>query len=228
MPTSIIAAVGSALVGGLVNKAINGGSDGADAQQSAAAGNLSQLSQIAGEQWQRYKDNYSPLETQVVGMAKDAGSKEDYERAVGQTTADTRAAFGTMRGAQARESARMGLNPSDGQFTARQDKIGLAEAASLAGNQNRARQAVTADAWTKKMGALGMGQNLVNSAMGGLASAAGGQASMANAAYNRNGNAAGTLGGAIGNAVGNYFKPTPGGLGYGTIDPTQAGFVGPW
>lgn len=201
-------AVASTVVGGVLGSVMN---KGADEQSGQANQNLTQLSQIAQEQWQRYKDNYSPLESQVVGMAKDAGSAADYERAVGLTTADTRAAFGNMRGAQARESARMGLNPSDGQFTARQDKIGLAEAANLAGNQNRARQAVTTDAWAKKMGALGMGQNLVNSAMGGLATAAGGQASMANAAYNRNGNAAGVIGGAVGNGVTNWFnRPQPG------------------
>lgn len=171
MPGAIIGAVASAAVGSMLSD-----DSGAEAANAAAADANALQAQIARDQWNRYKDIYSPLESEVVGLARDAGGRAEYEQAAGDAAATVNTQFGLARD---RLSRTPGLDPSTPAFAKGMLDLDLAQAASGATQQNAARRAVKDSAWNKKVSALGLGKGLDTTAASGLASAAAGNRQMA-------------------------------------------------
>lgn len=173
------AAVGSTFgmpgVGAMVGSMVGGALEGPDANQQAAteannqAANATRLqSQIAGEQWSRYKEMYSPLEASFVRDAQSADSPAAYDKAAGLASASVETEFAKARDRLGRTP---GLDPSSGAYQAGMSKLGLAEAATSATQQNTARKNVQDMAYAKKTDALSLGKGLPANASAGLASA---------------------------------------------------------
>ncbi len=136
--------------------------------------------QIAADQWDRYKEMYSPLEDAYVKDAQSYGSTADYDRAAGDASATVSSQFGKAR---ERLSRTPGLDPSSPAFTASMAGLDMAQAANDAVSQNAARKGVTDTAWAKKTDALSMGKGLPAQASSALASVGSNQ--MAMARYNQ-------------------------------------------
>jgi len=230
---SLITAVAAPLISGLFSRKANKSSGGAAAQNNANAA-AQGLYDNSSRAWDFYQKNYQPLESSLIQDAQNAGSAAEYARASSIAAGDVGNAFANVRGARARDMAGMGLDPSDGRYQAQGLGLDIAQGASSAGAQNRARSSVREMAWKKKMGVAAMGRGAAAAAMGGMSDAARVNAGLADAAGQRAqqvGAGAGSILGGLTDAIGNW-RPTGGGGGggggYGTIDPTQSGIDGPW
>jgi hypothetical protein len=164
MPGAILGAVASTVVGSMLSD-----DNGAEAANNSAADANRLQAEIARDQWNRYKQIYAPLEGEVIGLAKDAGSRAEYEQAAGDAAATVSQQFGLARD---RLSRAPGMDPSAPSFTKGMMDLDLAQAASGATQQNVARRAIKDSAWNKKVSALGLGKGLDTTAASGLASAA--------------------------------------------------------
>src|SRR6267143_4825597 len=76
-----------------------GGSSGAQAQQAGGASSAAAqtAANIAADQWAYYKQNYQPLESNLIDQAKAAGSPEEVARATGAARGDVAGAFDQAR-----------------------------------------------------------------------------------------------------------------------------------
>jgi hypothetical protein len=149
-----------------------GGSDGGGGQatQSSQQANAAQMqeAQIAQDQWDRYKQLYSPLEQQYVAESQNLGSQANQNKAAQKAGADVAAQF-----AGAREQLRKtpGVDPGSQAYLEAQNKLNLAEAADSAAAQTGARQNVVQQGRAAETDALSMGKGLPATAMTGLAQA---------------------------------------------------------
>lgn len=154
---SFAAVAGAAVaVGGsyLLNK---GNNDKAANASQAAADSTALQTQIAADQWQRYKDIYSPLETAFVSDAQNYATPARYQQAAGDASATVSQQFGKARD---RLSRTPGLDPSSPAFNASVAGLDLAQAATDATQQNVARKNVTDTAYARKVDALSLGKGL--------------------------------------------------------------------
>lgn len=197
------------VVGGIVGT-VAGGLFGRSSQKKADRANQAvaeaqaQQAALAQEQWDRYKNLYSPLETQIVRQAQEGTSPAQYDRAAAEASATVGAQFGKARDRLGRTP---GLDPSSAAYQHGMIGLDIAQAAADATAQNAARQSVTDDGWNKQMAALSLGKGLPANAMSGLNSAASTAATMAshaNSAASQNAQGFGQLGQAIGNMVGSF------------------------
>lgn len=159
----------------------------AEASNKAAEATALQT-QIAQDQWNRYREIYEPLERKMVSEAQDYASPDNYAKAAGDASATVSDQFSKARDRLTRTP---GLDPSSGAYQSSLVGLDLAQAANDATQQNLARKNVTDTAYARKQAALGVGKGLDSTASSGLGSAAGGMASLAgryasNASYNSN------------------------------------------
>lgn len=199
-------AVGAAVAGAAVSVGLSsvlnkGNSNSANRASNAAADATTLQSQIAADEWQRYKDIYSPLETQFVNEAQNYDSPTRYQQAAGDASATVAQQFGKARD---RLSRTPGLDPSSPAFNASMAGLDLAQAATDATQQNVARKNVMDTAYARKADALSLGKGLPAQAVTGLASATRSNLSLADAA-----NQAGMINSnAVGNVVNRVINPT--------------------
>ncbi len=203
MPGAILGAVASTVVGGLLSD-----DNGAEGANDAAADSSRLQAQIARDQWNRYKQNYEPLELSMIDEAKRAGSAAEYAQAAGDASATVSQQFGKARD---RLSRTPGLDPSTPGANAAMAGLDMAQAASDATQQNVARQGVKNNAWAKKTGVLGMGKGLDTTAASSLGASS---ASLSNVAANGF-NQANQQAGAVGRIVDRGFN-----------SPTVQGWLG--
>lgn len=197
MSAAITATVGAAAIGGLMNRSANKAAKNAN---NAAADSARLQTEIAREQWDRYKSVYAPLEDSYVQEAQQFGSPENYARAAGDASATVASQFGKAREQLMRTP---GLDPSSGAYQAGMTNLGLSEAASNAVQQNAARMNVQNTAFDRKTNALSLGKGLPAQASAGLGSAAGTQAGLGQAMQRQ----ANTEASATGQVLGSIFTP---------------------
>lgn len=212
---AVTAAVGGALVSGIFSERASSRAAAASQGQSDAA---KLQAQIAAEQWDRYKEMYSPLEEKYVQDAQNYDSPEQYSRAAGEASATVASQFSKARDRLTRTP---GLDPSSGAYQSGLLGLELGQAASDATAQNAARQQVRDTAYARQTNALNLGKGLPGTAMNGLSNAANTQGNVAANMYglaNTQANNAGEfvsnmfgafknngwLGGAKTNTVGGY------------------------
>jgi len=173
--------------------------NGAEGANNAAADATNLQSQIAREQWDRYKTMYAPLEEGMVKEAQNYDSPENYAKAAGDASATVSGQFSKARD---RLSRTPGLDPSTPGAQASMAGLDLAQAATDATQQNAARQKVKDTAYARKTDAISLGKGLPASASSALATAS--QNSLSQARY---GNELGmNQAGAIGRAVDRVFS----------------------
>jgi hypothetical protein len=191
------ATIGSAVVGGLMNRSANKAAKNAN---NAAADSARLQTEIARDQWDRYKSIYEPLERSYVNEAQQYDSPENYARAAGDASATVANQFSKAREQLMRTP---GLDPSSGAYQAGMTSLGLSEAATNAVQQNAARMKVKDAAFARKTDALSLGKNMPAQATSGLASAAGTQAGLGAGLQKQ----ANTEAAATGQVLGSIFTP---------------------
>ena len=144
---------------------------------AAEARSLDSSREIAEARWADWNEIYAPIERDVV---QDATIGRDPEFAAGRARAAVAQQFERSREAGVRRLAQSGITPSSptGQQFLRGLDIG--EAATRAGEANRAREGVIAQNQNRKVGALQLGLGLPGQVAGinsGISSQAGAQAS---------------------------------------------------
>jgi len=174
---ALVGAVAAPVIGGL----INGGSNRAAERANNTAADATALqSQIAAEQWDKYRELYEPLERNVISEAQNYDTPQNYARAAGEASAAVSDQFGKARDRMTRTP---GLDPSQAAFQSSMVGLDLAQAASDATQQNAARTKVRDTAFARKTDALGLGKGLPAGASSQLASVA--QQGYNQANYNR-------------------------------------------
>jgi hypothetical protein len=154
---------------------------GAEGANNAAADSTRLQTQIAQDQWARYKQMYSPLEEAYVTDAQNYDSPENYAKAAGDASATVSSQFSKARD---RLSRTPGLDPSTPGAQASLVGLDLAQAASDATQQNAARQKVKDTAYARKTDAISLGKGLPATASSALGVAS--QNSLAQAQFGQN------------------------------------------
>lgn len=167
---AFVATAGTALIGAGVaygaNKLLNSGASNASQNANQAVSDSTGLqNSIATDQWNRYKDIYSPLQAKVVSEAQNYDTPEQYAKAAGDASATVSDQFGKARDQLTRTP---GLDPSSPAYTASMAGLDSAQAATDATAQNTARLNVQNTAWGRQTGALATGNAMPTGALTGL------------------------------------------------------------
>lgn len=126
------------------------------------------MAEIAGEQWDRYKQVYAPIEDKYVTDAQNYDTPEQREKAAAAANADVTQGYDDQRSQQERQLASYGISPDSGKFAVVNDRLRGQEAAQEAAAQNNARQQVQNTGWARRTDALSLGKGLPASATAGL------------------------------------------------------------
>lgn len=215
---ALVGAVAAPVVGSLL--ADDNGAQGAN---DAAASSTRLQSEIARDQWNRYKEIYEPLERGMVEEAQNYDSPENYAKAAGDASATVSQQFGKARD---RLSRTPGLDPSSGAYQSSLTGLDLAQAATDATQQNAARQKVKDTAYARKTDALSLGKGLPANATSALSSATQNSLTMAQNGINQ----ANAQAGMIGRAVDRVFNApsTSNWLGNNTYTSKQIADANAW
>ena len=220
MPAAWVGAAAS-LIG-----ATSGGSSGKnkaanDAQQQAAA--------ISADQWNYYKQNYQPLETNLINQAQTAGSPDEFARARGAANADVTGAFDKANKQTTAGLQSMGINPGSPAYQDAQASSNIAQGATTAGALTAADNNTRNLAYSKALDVVGLGKGIPASSAASLNATADSAQKSANSQFLQNqtnlkniGTAGATLGGAAAKWFGST-PPTPVSTGYGNNAPSFVG-----
>ena len=162
---------------------------------------MDQQSAIAGEQYQRYKDTFIPVEDQMVKDAMDYDSAANIEKRKGIAAANVNQSFSNSAGQSARLLSRYGLNPNSSAFARENAKLHNAEALASAGAQTGAAFDTMDRGIALRAGAAQTGRGLTNTALGAFA----GSTNSASAAGNISAQGAGVTNQGI-NTMGQGFN----------------------
>lgn len=193
MSAAITAAIGGTVVGSILTD-----DNGAEGANNAAADNTRLQSQIAKDQWDKYKEIYQPLEIEMVDEAKNWLNQTRLDTAAGEAAQTVSSQFSKARDELSRQP---GLDPTSAAFQTGMIGLNLAEAANSATAQNSARKNVEDTAYTRKQSALALGKGLDATAASGLSSAASASLAQANAGYARASQEANAIGSLTGKAI---------------------------
>lgn len=139
----------------------------ADSQTAIAAQQMA----MAQDQWDYYKSQYRPLESQLVSDAGLSGA--EIQSQVNQTASDVGQNFDQAAAIQQRELTRMGINPNSGRYQGLANSNALQRAQAKAHAMNLARTQGRAEDWNQRVTALGLGKGLPSQVQSGLNNASG-------------------------------------------------------
>lgn len=130
---------------------------GGKKSEKAAARAANLEAQIAREQWDLYKEIYSPVERDLVQQAQNYDTPENYSRAASTASATVAQQFGKMYDRIGRTP---GLDPSSPAYTAAAASLNLGQGLADVGAQNAARQDVRDTAFQRKAAVVGVGRGI--------------------------------------------------------------------
>lgn len=168
---------------------------------TSAVNSMDQQSKIAGEQYDRYKSTFIPVEDQMVKDAMDYDSAANIEKRRGIAAANVNQSFSNAAGQSARQLSRYGLNPNSSAFARENAKLFNQEALASAGAQTGAAFDTMDKAIALRAGAAQTGRGLTNTALGAFA----GSTNSASAAGNISAQGAGVTNQGI-NTMGQGFN----------------------
>lgn len=202
--TSIIAGISAAgALGGAAAsfKGASAAGKSADAQTALAM----EQAALAREQWDYYKENYQPLEKQLIGDAASYDTAERRDNAANSAMADQQREFDAGKTALTNKFASMGLDPSQGRFQSGLRDMEVSAAANKAGAGTIARRSVEQEGYNRRLSVAGLGRNIPMNASNAMSAA---QAGLSNSAQLNAAAAARTAGGItyLGQKVGDVFK----------------------
>lgn len=152
-----------------------GGKAGGQAAQAGGVSNAAseKSAQIAADQWEYYKTNYQPLESNLITQATNAGSPEEFARARGAANADVTGSFDQARKATKRRLESYGINPGSPAYQSGLASTDIAEGATKAGAMTMADNNTRNLAYSKALDVVGMGRNIPAQSAASSANAAG-------------------------------------------------------
>lgn len=215
--------VGQAIMGDNGQGAANSASAAAAGQSAATS---AQQAAIAQDQWNTYKTQFSPVNTQLSGMALTAGSPAQIasEGAIAGANATQQA--GLADAAKTRALTRSGVNPNSGNGLALAQENANNTALATTGAINTARKTSMDTAFAKTLDTVNAGNRVASNATTGLSAATTGSAYAAQASANvaanaglANANFNNGLAG-IGKAVGGWMN-TPSSAGLSNVTNTN-------
>lgn len=218
----VISSASAALIGTVaapvITQAVFGDNgQGAANQASANAANSSaaaadKQAAIAQDQWNTYKQQYSPVNAQLTGLATAAGSPAQIDQEGAIAGANATQQIGLANAAKDRALLRSGVNPNSGNALALAGENANNEALATTGAINTARKTTQDTAFAKTLDTVNAGNRVASNATAGLSSATAGLSAASNANANVAANAANAnaqinngLAG-LGTAVGDWLK----------------------
>lgn len=118
----------------------------------------------ADEQWNQYKTVFQPAETKSVEEAMQYDSPEKQAAAAAEARADVARNLDLQRGAQERNMASMGINPTSGRYAGIDRSTSLTGALAQAGAENSARDKTRQMGIMLRKDAAALGRNLPGTA----------------------------------------------------------------
>lgn len=140
--------------------------------------NMNRLNQFGQEQIDSWKQNYAPVEQQLLDDAKNWDSQERMSVEAATARSEVVANAQMQQDAAKRDMQRMGVSPSSGRFQENSSQMGMDSALAAAGAENMARNNVAMQGQQLRSNAAVFGRNNLNQAgnMLNLAQGAGGGA----------------------------------------------------
>lgn len=144
--------------GGLVLNALLPKPDNSAGNAAANASNIQ--AGISKDQWDYYKQNFQPVESNLIDQANKAGSPEEYAAAAGRANADVTGGFNKGEKSSEQHMQAMGINPGSPAYASGVASAGLAEGAANAGAQTNAYNQQKQLAYSKTLDVAGLGRNI--------------------------------------------------------------------
>lgn len=194
---SAAAWTGIGVVGSIAAPMLMGdnGQGAANSASAAAAGQSAttsaQQAAIAQDQWNTYKTQFSPVNTQLSGLALAAGSPAQIASEGSIAGANATQQAGLADAAKNRALNRSGVNPNSGNGLALAQESANNTALATTGAINTARKTSMDTAFAKTLDTVNAGNRVASNATTGLSAATSGAASAAQASANVAANAAG-------------------------------------
>lgn len=156
---------------------------GGKKSEKAAARAANLEAQIAREQWDMYKEIYSPVERDLVNQAKNYDTPEQYARAASTASATVAQQFGKMYD---RIERTPGLDPSSPAYTAAAANLNLGQGLADVAAQNDARQKVRDTAFQRKAAVVGVGRGIPGLSISGSGDASRNLLNISNSQFSKN------------------------------------------
>lgn len=137
--------------------------------QNYATDQSARLNAMSDEFYNRWKDQYRPIEDSLIADAKNYNTSAEAERQAQAAIGDYSTAYATQRQALNQQMQAYGINPTSGAYLAQNRALSLNEASAKAAAANQARQYANELGWNKKYQISALGQNYVNSSMNAAA-----------------------------------------------------------
>lgn len=137
--TSVAKAALPALAGTAASYLIGGGKEADEAMEQSSDA-LQQQNAITNDQWNLYKQNYLPLEQELIAEVRQ-GINPDIDGVTGRASADVVQSFDKTRESTNRTLGRYGINPNSGRFASSNRALDIAQASTEAKAVNDARTA---------------------------------------------------------------------------------------
>lgn len=139
-----------------------------------------------------WKDNYKPIEEDLIKDAKEYNTDAYAERQAQSAIGDMASSYANQRQQTAINMAKYGIDPTSGQFVGQMNALGVNQAAATAAASNAARQAAIQLGWDKNLQLANLGlqyAGLTNNATSALNQTASTGAGNTNASMNGASNA---------------------------------------
>lgn len=178
IPQALIGTV----VSNLVADGLFGAGDARDAAErysNAAAAAIGQNQQITMEQYNRWKQQYAPLEDELIGQARRGLGNEEVDSVMGRINADATQQFGQARENLSEELRRRGIQPGSGAEILGLSELGATEAASKTGAQTTAKEGIRQFNRNFATQIAGMGRGIPGQTMTNLSNQTGQNAQLA-------------------------------------------------
>lgn len=117
------------------------------------------------QMFQRYNEEYVPLEQQMLEEAKNYDSPEKQAQAAAEARGDVQTSAAGARATAAREAARYGIKPGSGMAGSTSANLELGTALGAANAANTARKSVRDTGINLRIGAANFGRGLPNTAL---------------------------------------------------------------
>ena len=139
--------------------------------QDYATAQTDRLNAMSDEFYNRWKEDYKPIEDSLIADAERYNSSAEAERQAGLAIADTQTAQSASRQAANMQMQQYGINPTAGAYQAANRQMDLMNTAARAAAANQARSAAEALGWQKKSQVASLGQGYIGNALNAANSA---------------------------------------------------------
>lgn len=130
--------------------------------QNYAQSQSDKYNAYADEYYNRWKNNYVPIEDSLIKQAQKYNSDAEAERQAGLAIGDYATAFENQRNQTNMQLQQYGINPTSGAYAAANRALNLQQAGMSAYAANTARSAANELGWNRQLQVAQLGQNYIN------------------------------------------------------------------